>query len=178
MRVARLDVVRGSGNVYRDLKHVDADVEQSKAILAAQIIKALNRQRLSARATRKRTGLDLADISRIRNADLARFTLDRLMSITNKLGFRIEMKIRLRPARSEWRSTQGKRGSFRIDALLSGADKMPIVPHDKRIEPPDDAEIWRFLKLAHFRNLMANEELFSRDGLLQDGRPQRGFANR
>jgi hypothetical protein len=39
---------------------------------------------------------------------------------------------------------------------------MPIIPHDKRIEPPDDAEIWRFLKMEFFRDLMANEELYFR----------------
>jgi hypothetical protein len=39
---------------------------------------------------------------------------------------------------------------------------MPIVPHDKRIEPPDDAEIWRFFKLEYFRDLVANEELYFR----------------
>jgi hypothetical protein len=39
---------------------------------------------------------------------------------------------------------------------------MPIVPHHKRIEPPDGAEIWRFLKFAYFHNLMANEELYFR----------------
>jgi hypothetical protein len=39
---------------------------------------------------------------------------------------------------------------------------MPIVAHDKKIEPPADAEIWRFMKLDFFRDLMANEELYFR----------------
>jgi hypothetical protein len=39
---------------------------------------------------------------------------------------------------------------------------MPIVPHDKKIEPPDDAEIWRFVKMDFFRDLMANEEWLNR----------------
>jgi len=34
---------------------------------------------------------------RIRNADLDRFTVDRLMLIINRLGSSIEVKIRLRP---------------------------------------------------------------------------------
>jgi hypothetical protein len=37
----RLEVVQGSGNVFRDLGHKSADVEQLKAILAAEIIKAI-----------------------------------------------------------------------------------------------------------------------------------------
>ncbi len=39
MRSHKLDVVRGSGNVFRDLGHENADVEQFKAILAAEIMK-------------------------------------------------------------------------------------------------------------------------------------------
>jgi len=98
MRGERLEVVRGSGNVFRDLGHEDADLEQFKAILAAEIIKALDRQRLSVRAAHDRTGIAAADFSRIRNADLGRFTVDRLISIINRLGSRIELRIKLRPA--------------------------------------------------------------------------------
>ena len=99
MKSDRLEVVRGSGNVFRDLGHEDADVEQFKAILAAEIIKALDRQRLSVRAAHDRTGIAAADFSRIRNAELGRFTVDRLISIINRLGSRIELRIKLRPAK-------------------------------------------------------------------------------
>jgi predicted XRE-type DNA-binding protein len=93
-----LEVERGSGNVFRDLGHENADVEQFKAILAAEIIKALDRQDLSMRAAHARTGIAAADFSRIRNADLGRFTVDRLMTIINRLGSRVEVKIRVRRA--------------------------------------------------------------------------------
>ncbi len=98
MKSEKLDVVRGSGNVFRDLGHKNADAEQFKAMLAAEIIKALDRKGLSVRAAHDRTGVAAADFSRIRNADLGRFTVDRLMSIINRLGSRVEVKIRLRPA--------------------------------------------------------------------------------
>jgi len=39
---------------------------------------------------------------------------------------------------------------------------MPIIAHNMRIEPPDDAEIWRFFRMEFFRDLMANEELYFR----------------
>ena len=94
----KLEVVRGSGNVFRDLGHRNADVDQFKAILAAEIIKALDRERLTVRAAHLRTGIAAADFSRIRNASLARFTVDRLMSIINRLGSRIDVKIRVRRA--------------------------------------------------------------------------------
>ena len=93
---AKLEVTRGSGNVFRDLGDENADVEQFKAILAAEIIKALDRENLTVRAAHGRTGIAAADFSRIRNADLGRFTVDRLMSIINRLGARVEVKVRVR----------------------------------------------------------------------------------
>ena len=96
MKAQKLDVVRGSGNVFRDLGHENADVEQFKAILAAEIIKALDRDGLSVRGAHRRTGIAAADFSRIRNADLGRFTVDRLMSIINRLGSRVEVNVRVR----------------------------------------------------------------------------------
>jgi predicted XRE-type DNA-binding protein len=94
----KLDVVRGSGNVFRDLGRENADAEQLKAILAAEIIKALDRDNLSVRAAHRRTRIAAADFSRIRNADLGRCTLDRLMTILNRLGSRVEVKVRVRRA--------------------------------------------------------------------------------
>ena len=102
MKKERLEVTRGSGNVFRDLRRANADVEQFKAILAAEIIKALDREGLSVRGAQDRTGIAAADFSRIRNAYLSRFTVDRLMSIINRLGSRVEVKVKVRrvePAR-------------------------------------------------------------------------------
>src|SRR3989442_15567940 len=96
MKKETLEVTNGSGNVFRDLGRKNADVEQFKAILAAEIIKALDREGLSVRAAHDRTGVAAADFSRIRNADLGRFTLDRLMTIINRLGSRVEVKVRVR----------------------------------------------------------------------------------
>jgi len=98
MKNERLEVTRGSGNVYRDLGHANADVKQFKALLAAEILKTLDRQQLSVRQAQVRTGIAAADFSRIRNADLGRFTLDRLMSIINRLGSRVDVKLKVRPA--------------------------------------------------------------------------------
>ena len=105
MKGEKLKLVRGSGNAFRDLGHQNADVEQLKAILAAEIIKVLDREQLTVRAAHTRTGIAAADFSRIRNADLDRFTVDRLMSIINRLGSRVEVKIRVR----------------RVDAVTLGA---------------------------------------------------------
>jgi predicted XRE-type DNA-binding protein len=98
MKGEKLEVVRGSGNVFHDLGHKNADAEQFKAILAAEIIKALDQEGLSVRAAHGRTGIAAADFSRIRNAHLERFTVDRLISILNRLGARVEVEVRVRRA--------------------------------------------------------------------------------
>src|SRR5260370_5955275 len=96
MKSENLEVVKGSGNVFRDLGHKNADADQFKAILSAGIIKALDREGLSVRSAQGRTGIAAADFSRIRHADLGRFTVDRLMSIINRLGSRVEANIKER----------------------------------------------------------------------------------
>lgn len=98
MKGEKLKVIRGSGNVFRDLGHDNADVKQFKALLAAEIIKTLDREGLSVRQAHARTGIAAADFSRIRNAELGRFTLDRLVGILNRLGARVEVKVKFRSA--------------------------------------------------------------------------------
>ena len=96
MKGEKLEVVRGSGNVFRDLGQANADTEQFKAILAAEIIKVLDREGLSVRGAQRRTGIAAADFSRIRNAKLGRFTVDRLMAVLNRLGARVDVEVRVR----------------------------------------------------------------------------------
>ena len=88
MNAEKLDVVRGSGNVFRDLGREKADLEQLKALLAADIIRALDRDGLTTREAQARTGFAAADFSRIRNANLATIAVDRLLSILDHLGLR------------------------------------------------------------------------------------------
>jgi len=97
MNAGKLEMVRGSGNVFRDLGREKADTEQLKALLAAEIIKVLDRKELTPPPAGVRTGFAAADFSRIRNADLDGFTADRLISILNRLGIQVEIEIRVRP---------------------------------------------------------------------------------
>jgi predicted XRE-type DNA-binding protein len=107
MKGEPLEVIRGSGNLYRDLGKDNADVKHFKALLAAEIIKTLDRYRLSVRQAHARTGIAAADFSRIRNADLGRFTLDRLVGILNCLGSREELKVKVKPATTGAHSVPG-----------------------------------------------------------------------
>lgn len=96
MKEETLELVRGSGNVFRDFGKAGADALQLKALLAAEIIKILDREHLTVRAAHERTGIAAEDFSRIRNANLQRFTVDRLLSILNRLGAHVEVKLRIR----------------------------------------------------------------------------------
>jgi hypothetical protein len=71
-------------------------LKQLKAPPAAEIVRALDREELSVRAAHARIGFAAADFSRIRNADLSRFTVDRLPSILNRLGSRVDLRVRVR----------------------------------------------------------------------------------
>ena len=106
MKGEKLELIRGSGNIFRDLSRDNADLEQLKALLAAEIIKLLDRRKLTVRAAQARTGFAAADFSRIRNADLSRFTADRLMSILNRLGSRVDVRIRVKPIESGQREAR------------------------------------------------------------------------
>ncbi len=93
----KLETVRGSGNVFADLGLANSDVEQTKALLAAEIIHILDEEGLSVRAAEKRSGISYSDFSRVRNLDLDRFSIDRLMKIINGLDRRVDVQLSVRP---------------------------------------------------------------------------------
>ena len=95
-----LELVHGSGNVFRDLGDPQADLKQAKAVLAAQIIAVLDDRGLAVRKAASLTGFAAADFSRIRNADLGRFTLDRLMKMLAALDANARVTVKVDRSRS------------------------------------------------------------------------------
>ena len=97
------EIVRGSGNVFADFGDPDAETKLMKAKLAARIIGVLDDHKISVRQAEKVTGVTAADISRVRNADLARFTLDRLLRILRRLepGVEVGLTFSTRPVEEE-----------------------------------------------------------------------------
>ena len=85
MSEREFELIEGSGNIFRDLGDPEADLKHAKAVLAARIIATLDEHGLSVRKAGAVTGFAAADFSRIRNADLGRFTLDRLMKMLGAL---------------------------------------------------------------------------------------------
>ena len=104
----QLELIKGSGNVFRDFGHAAADVAQLKGILAAKIIGLLDDRGLSVRKAEGLTGVKASEFSRIRNAHLERFTIDRLMTIINRLNCRVDVKVSIKPMpRASLRPQQG-----------------------------------------------------------------------
>jgi predicted XRE-type DNA-binding protein len=85
-----IEIVRGSGNIYRDFNLPDADVRQTKVLLASKIVKVLDERELSSRQAEGLTGVDHSEFIRLRKPDLKRFTIDRLITILNKLGQKVD----------------------------------------------------------------------------------------
>ena len=109
MTARKPSIVRGSGNVFRDFRVRDPDLLQLKALLAAQIVRALDEHGWSVRQAGALTKTVAADFSRIRNANLGRFTVDRLLTILGRLGGEVDVAVTFRPR---------KRGAARQHAIV------------------------------------------------------------
>jgi predicted XRE-type DNA-binding protein len=93
-RRADENLILGSGNVFSDLGFSDAPLMRLKAYVSNEIIRALDQRKETVRSAGMRIGVTAADLSRIRNADLDRFTLDRLVRIAERLGCHVEIRIK------------------------------------------------------------------------------------
>jgi predicted XRE-type DNA-binding protein len=91
------DLVHGSGNVFHDFGDANAEVLQLKAILAGKIVEVLDEQKISVRRAQEVTGFSAADFSRVRQAKLQRFTVDRLIGMLSKLNQDVEVSVSVRP---------------------------------------------------------------------------------
>jgi len=96
-----LELVRGSDNPFEDAGLPEADTRRIKADLAAEVMGILRERRLTGAAAAKLAGVQMADISRIRHADLSRFTIDRLVTILNRLNRHVEVRVTVRAVSAE-----------------------------------------------------------------------------
>ncbi len=76
--------------------NMQVPIRGSRRGSAAGIIRRRDQRRVELRAAHLRTGIAAADFSRMRSANLGRFTVDRLMSTINRLGARVEVKVKVR----------------------------------------------------------------------------------
>lgn len=108
----QVDLVRGTRNIFKDLGLADADVELVRAKVAAGIIAIMRKRGLTAAKAATLAKVTPAIISRIRKADLSRFTIDRLVRILNSLGQHVALRVRATPPRR-------RQGTLRSSALTA-----------------------------------------------------------
>jgi predicted XRE-type DNA-binding protein len=101
-----MELIHGSGNLFRDLGRPNPDARQLKAILAGQVLKVLDESGISTRKAQEMTGIDHGDFSRVRRAKLDRFTVDRLIAMLEGLGQDVEVSVEVRPRRGAQAFTQ------------------------------------------------------------------------
>ena len=91
----KIEVVRGSGNIFADVGLPNAEERHMKARLAVMMLKRQEELKLTMRAAAKLAECDASDIQRIRNADLKKFTIDRLIRYAINMGCTVELKVTL-----------------------------------------------------------------------------------
>jgi len=119
----RVDVVRGSGNIFRDFGDANADLEQLRAILAARIIRVLDERRLTVRKAQQITGIAAADFSRLRRARLGRFTVDRLIIILARLDQRVDVTVTVRPRSRRRPTSKDQPGAAPTRGVQAGMER-------------------------------------------------------
>ena len=96
-REKKEEVVRSSGNVFRDLGFADAEERQTKVRLAAAINQLLNRRRLAQSAVARQLGINQPKVSALLNYKLDGFSVERLMRFLTALDQDIKIVIRNKP---------------------------------------------------------------------------------
>src|SRR3954469_25861785 len=84
---------RSSGNVFADLELPDADERMLKAQLAVQIRRFIEEKGWTQTEAAEAVGLDQPKVSHLLRGRLAGFSVDRLLSILNRLGHSVEVRI-------------------------------------------------------------------------------------
>ena len=89
-----IEFTRGSKNVYTDLGLPDADKLKVKTDLVIQIIKALERLKLTQAEAAKRMGISQPKVSAMIHGDFSNLSERKLMDCLNRLGYDIEITVR------------------------------------------------------------------------------------
>src|SRR6266852_3601528 len=90
-------IVRGTRNVFADLRYPDAAERQAKLRLAYALNQVLEPRKLSQVEAAKVLGVTQPKVSALRHYKLAGFSVERLMNLLTALDQDIEIVIRRKP---------------------------------------------------------------------------------
>ena len=94
MTTTDLTVERGSGNVFADLGHPDADAHLLKAELVSRIDAIVRQRSITQTEAGHLLGLSQPDVSRLLGGDFREYSLERLFRLLTALGRDIDIVIR------------------------------------------------------------------------------------
>ena len=86
---------QSSGNVFQDIGFSDVEAEREllKADLAFEIHTILEGRKLTQAKAGEILGIDPSDMSRLKNGDFDRFSVERLLTFLNRLNRNVEIHI-------------------------------------------------------------------------------------
>ena len=86
---------RSSGNVFKDIGFPEAEAEREllKADLAVEIHRIIAGRKLTQAKAGELLGVNQADVSRLKNGDFNRFSVERLFAFLNRLNRNVEIRI-------------------------------------------------------------------------------------
>lgn len=94
METEKTRIERGSGNVFADLGHPEAEVHLLKAELVTRIDRIIRRRKLKQVEAAKLLGLSQPDVSRLLRGDFRDYSVERLLRLLTALGRDVEIIIR------------------------------------------------------------------------------------
>jgi len=89
----KIKIHESSGNVFADLGIEDSDESLAKSELSAQILKIIQRRRLTQTAAGKLLGISQPKVSALLNGRLEGFSTERLFRCLNRLGCDVQIKV-------------------------------------------------------------------------------------
>lgn len=89
-----VEVISGSGNVFRDLNLPDAEKLKIKSGLVMEIMRAIRKLGISQEEAGRRMGLTQPKVSGLFHGDFSNVSERKLMDCLNRLGYDIEIKVK------------------------------------------------------------------------------------
>ena len=85
---------KSCGNVFKDLGLPNPELEQLRAELALEIWRIMKQRNLTQAKLADALGVNQADVSRLKNGEFSRFSIERLFRFLKALDRTIEIHIR------------------------------------------------------------------------------------
>lgn len=92
-----------SGNVYKDLDFPNAEEMYAKAVLVSSILSVIEKKKWTQKEAAKILGLTQPKISLLQRGQFAGFSMEKLITLLNKLNQDIEIVIKTKPYSSRYR---------------------------------------------------------------------------